>query len=867
MAKRVKDDSVRQMMIVNDVPGEECRIAILEDHRLEELYTERVASATGVGNIHKGRVINVEPAIQAAFIDYGEGKNGFLHISDLHPRYFPGEERTERVGRKIPRRERPPIQQALKRGDEILVQVIKEGIGTKGPTLTSYLSIPGRLMVMMPHMDNVGVSRKIEDEEKRRAMRDILDSLELPEGFGFILRTAGFDRTKTELKRDLAYLTRLWKKMEKRIESVSAPCALYTESDLLIRTIRDVLSQQVQAIVVDSESAYDRTRDFLSIIAPRSAPRIVRYRGPTPIFHAFDIERQIELIHQREVPLPSGGAVVIEQTEALVAIDVNSGRSRSARDSESNAFNTNKEAVDEICRQLRLRDLGGLIVMDLIDMNAAAHRRAIEDRMRDHLKRDRAKTTVLRLSEFGIMQMTRQRMRPSLRKSHFQACPTCHGRGEIRNPETIAADALRHAGYLAQYDRVKTIELVCPPRVASVLLSSKRRALVRLEDETDKIVHVRVSETIELDRVNFFAYDERSADIDIDQLPPPTPLTLHELESRQTQWAEEERTRDAERAARRSAEAAARGTDSIFEFTDDDLDLDDDEHEEDIEPTALEAARTAPAVIAPASGGEENGTGKKKRRRRRRRRGGAGRNGEAEGVTPSSESDSPASTDTGARAPVPASTAADESDASESGGRKKRRRRRRRRCGGEGAPASEHAAQASHTDTDDASASDDDADTMDTADSGASEASPTTDTAGRKKRRRRKKAASKDESAPSLASSDSSPRESARPAAPAESTDTSETPEPTPGSSKKTRSRSRKKAVAPKSSSSSKSAGAAASTADEPAKSAPGSRSSSASKAGSAAVEQAAAKPRRSLYRSRAKVSAGALKSLPKRED
>ena len=234
-----------ELMVVNDSPGEECRIAIVENKHLEELYAERTATATNVGNIYKGRVLNVESAIQAAFIDYGEGANGFLHISDLHPRYFPGRERTERVGKKIPRRERPPIHEALRRGDEVLVQVLKEGIGTKGPTLTSYLSIPGRLLVLMPDMDRVGVSRKVEDEEQRREMRKVLDSLTLPEGCGFILRTAGLGRTKTELKRDVAYLMRLWKVMEQRIKSMPAPCELYTESDVLIRTIRDVLRPSI----------------------------------------------------------------------------------------------------------------------------------------------------------------------------------------------------------------------------------------------------------------------------------------------------------------------------------------------------------------------------------------------------------------------------------------------------------------------------------------------------------------------------------------------------------------------------------------------------------------------------------------------
>lgn len=520
-------------MVVNDVPGEECRIAIIQDGHLEELYSERTDSATNVGNIYKGRVNNVEPAIQAAFIDYGEAQNGFLHISDLHPRYFPGKERTERVGKKIPRRERPLIQDALKRGDEVLVQVLKEGIGTKGPTLTSYLSIPGRLLVAMPDMDRVGVSRKVEDEDKRREMRKILDSLDLPENFGFILRTAGFGQPKSELKRDAAYLMRLWKTMEKRIQTIKAPCELYAESDVLIRTIRDVVRPTIQAVVVDSESAFDRASAFLRVVAPRSAPKLLRYSGKVPIFHAFDIERQIDLIHSRVIPLPSGGALVIDQTEALVAIDVNSGRSRSARDSETNAYQTNCEAVDEICRQLRLRDLGGLIVNDLIDMRMHKHRRLIEDRFVQNLKRDRARTTVLRISEFGLLEMTRQRMRPSMRKTHFMPCPHCHGQGEIKSPDSVGADAVRQMGYLLQFDRVRRLEVVCSPRVASVLLSNKRRELVRLEDAAAKGIDVRVSDAIAVDRVDFYAYDDRNADIDITKLPRPNAPTLVELEAAQ----------------------------------------------------------------------------------------------------------------------------------------------------------------------------------------------------------------------------------------------------------------------------------------------------------------------------------------------
>ncbi|MCH7602684.1 MAG: translation initiation factor IF-2 N-terminal domain-containing protein [Planctomycetes bacterium] len=528
---RQKKNQIQEIMVVNDSPGEECRIAILQDGHLEELYTERTQTASSVGNIYKGRITNVEPAIQAAFIDFGHAKNGFLHISDLHPKYFPGSGRTERVGKKIPRRERPLIQNALRRGQEVLVQVLKEGIGTKGPTLTSYLSIPGRLMVMMPEMGRVGVSRKIEDEQVRRDMRKLLDTLNLPEGFGFILRTAGIGQTKTELKRDVSYLMRLWKVMDERIRKPGAPRELYTESDLLIRTIRDILRPTISAIIVDSESAFDRVSAFLQVIAPRSAPKILRYRKSVPIFHAFDVERQIEMIHSRSVPLPSGGQIVIDQTEALVAIDVNSSKSRSARDSETNAFQTNSEATDEICRQLRLRDLGGLIINDLIDMHIPRNRRAIEERFRDNLKRDRAKTTALRLSQFGILELTRQRMRPSLRMSHYMACSHCNGHGEVRSPEFVGADASRQLSYLLQQNRIFRVEMVCSPRVATVLLNKRRGELVRLEESTRKKIEVRVSETFAADRVDFYAFDDRNVTVDISEIPVLSPPSIKELEA------------------------------------------------------------------------------------------------------------------------------------------------------------------------------------------------------------------------------------------------------------------------------------------------------------------------------------------------
>ena len=524
-----KKQEAKEIMIVHDDPGIETRIAILENGRLEELYTERTKTATGVGNIYKGRVTNVESAIQAAFIEYGGVQRGFLHVTDLHPKYFPGKETSERVGKKIAKHKRPPIQKCLKKGDEILVQVLKEGIGTKGPTLTSYLSIPGRLSVMMPYMNKVGVSRKIEDDDQRKKMRKVLDALNLPEGFGFILRTAALGKTKADVKRDVAYLIRLWKMIETRIKSVGAPCQLYNESDLLVRTIRDILRPSINVIVVDSESSHERISSFLKIAAPRSSRKIIQYRGTSPIFHAFEIERQIEEVHSREVDLPSGGRLVIDQTEALVAIDVNSGKSRNAKNSESNALNTNLEAADEICRQLRLRDLGGIVINDLIDMGYASNRKKVEQRFQDNMERDRARSTLLPISRFGLLEMTRQRIRPSVLDSHYVDCSHCDGRGNVKTTLEVAADATRHCGWLLHHDKVSRVELTCSPAVGTYLLSNKRGELNEYESRSKKRIVVRISEELAKDRLMYYAYDDRGSDIDVESLTASETPTIAAL--------------------------------------------------------------------------------------------------------------------------------------------------------------------------------------------------------------------------------------------------------------------------------------------------------------------------------------------------
>jgi ribonuclease E len=679
-------------MLINFVPGEECRIAIVEGGKLEEFYHERASAESHVGNIYKGKVINVEPAIQAAFVDFGLERNGFLHTSDLHPKYFPGKDREEyeNIGHKTTRRDRPPIQRCLKRGDEVLVQVLKEGIGTKGPTVTSYLSVPGRFLVMMPDMKRLGVSRKNEDDEQRKHTRDLLKELNPPEEFGFIVRTAGVGQPKTDLKRDLAYLTRLWKRIDQRRKQLGKKVGeLYTEQDLIIRTIRDVFTNDIERIVFDNLDAAQRASEFLSIASPRHKTKIVFYDDPVPLFHRFGIEKQIENIGGREVELPSGGRLVIDSTEALVAIDVNSGKSREARDAETNALRTNEEAVDEIARQLRLRDLGGIVVLDLIDMGPAKHRKQVENRFKNLLKNDRARTRVGSISAFGLLEMTRQRMRPDIKKAVYATCLSCEGRGFTKSVESVVLSVMRRLSLVMHRPEVSKIELTISPDVAFHVLNRKRSELSRLEERYNTAVLVRVGGAA-VDFVKITAYDARgvviTGDLEADAktISDPTDTTFRELER------------------------------------DGSIELDEDETiEESTETDAQPAATDNLAESAEATPAEGSAGVKKKRRRRR----GRGRKGEDTPTdhsdpaqTAEGESTEPAIVSEASREQASSATAlsddsvdeaeedsdsraesrGEQGDASSDGElhRKKRRRRRRRRRSGESREA--EAAEPSH---------------------------------------------------------------------------------------------------------------------------------------------------------------------------
>jgi len=520
---------MKKEMLVNALQPEESRIAIVENGVLEELYIERNSLENFVGNIYKGRVVNIEPSIQAAFVDFGVGRNGFLHVSDVEYQYYkhltgPGgaalprpedddeeDERPQRGGKKRFNersvRNKPPIQEIFKRGSEVLVQVIKEGIGTKGPTLSTYISIPGRYLVLMPGLARVGVSRKITDEQTRRQLRTALEQLKPPSGLGFIIRTAGIERSQKDLQRDLNYLLRLWKVIVRRIKKTRAPVDIYQESDMVIRTIRDIYNAEIETIWIDEPETFARAREFLNVVLPRHANRIQLYEGKEPIFHKYRIEEEITRIQQRHVPLVGGGSLVIDQTEALVAIDVNSGNFRADNDAEETAYQMNLRAAAEICRQIRLRDLGGVIVNDFIDMREERHRRGVERALRDAIRRDRARSKILRISPFGLIEMTRQRIRPSLRRSVYEDCPCCRGTALVKTAESVAIEVVRLLLSSVHRENVSKITVEVHDRVATYLNNRKRKDLIRFEEENSVTIHINSRSDVSPEHLQIRCFD------------------------------------------------------------------------------------------------------------------------------------------------------------------------------------------------------------------------------------------------------------------------------------------------------------------------------------------------------------------------
>jgi len=530
---------MKKEMLINVLQPEESRIAIVEDGSLEELYVERTSAENYVGNIYKGRVVNIEPSIQAAFVDFGVGRNGFLHVSDVELQYYrhlidenahddddPRE--SGRGGRSRQMNERnarnkPPIQKIFQRGSEVLVQVIKEGIGTKGPTLSTYVSIPGRYLVLMPGLQRVGVSRKIEDDRVRRRLRQTMKSIQPPDGLGFIIRTAGIDREESDLKRDLNYLLRLWETIVARLKKTPAPAGIYEESDMIIRTIRDIYTNEIDRVIIDEDEACDRARDFMKIVMPSSVDRIQRYEGNEPLFNRYGIEEEIARIHDRHVPIKGGGSLVIDQTEALVAIDVNSGSFRADNDAERSAYQMNLRAAEAIARQIRLRDLGGVIVNDFIDMREERHRRGVERALREAVMRDRARTRVLRISPFGLIEMTRQRIRPSLKRSVYENCPACNGVGQVKTAESMSLEIMRRVMTAAPMEKVVRIVVEVHDRVGNYLNNRKRKDVINIEEENGVRIEIVTSADVSFEHLNFRAEDSSGREIVPEGNPSPPP--------------------------------------------------------------------------------------------------------------------------------------------------------------------------------------------------------------------------------------------------------------------------------------------------------------------------------------------------------
>ena len=473
-----KGDAALKLLINTDEP-EECRLVLLEGGRVESFYVETVSQAQTKGNIYKGRVTAVEASLQAAFVDYGSEKNGFLPFGDIHPEYYATETAADTHWKDL------PIQKVLSKGQEVLVEVVKEATGNKGATLTTYLSLPGRYLVLMPGSDSAGISRKIESEEERNKLREMIESVNIPEGIGYIVRTASQEITKTALAQDVRYLLNLWKEIKKRGQTEKAPALLHKEQNIVSRFLRDHFTSEIAEILVDADEALAQVNNFLELLpaAQRKTTIAKLHKGSQPLFHQYHVEKQIEQIYQPTVPLPSGGSIVINPTEALVAIDVNSGRTGKDKSFEDAIFLANMEAAEELSRQLRLRDLGGLIVVDFIDMRDSKHIREVEKKVRDCMKRDKAKVDFSKISKFGLMQISRQKMAAPVAVGSYHICPHCQGRGLVRSVETQALVHIRHIQTGVARKEIKRVVCRLPMEVAQYLLNKKRQDLLEMEQE------------------------------------------------------------------------------------------------------------------------------------------------------------------------------------------------------------------------------------------------------------------------------------------------------------------------------------------------------------------------------------------------
>jgi len=470
-------------MLINAQRPEELRVAVVAGTTLESFQVDVAESGLTRGNIYRGTIAGIQPSLNAAFIDYGIERHGFLSIQDVVPQAY----------YRDPQGGHPRIEEVLDRGKPIVVQVAKDAIGQKGASLTTNLSLAGRYLVLTPFDDTRGVSRKVEDEETRKKLKAQAAKLDLPEGCGVIVRTNALEQTKVTLARDLAALLRLWKRLQAEATHGRGTRLLYTDQDLIVQALRDHLDASIEEVLVDDDEAYARAESYLQAFMPRGKTRLIRYAERLPLFSRFELEAQIDRIYQRTVPLPSGGSIVIDPTEALTAIDVNSGRSTRAATQEETAVNTNLEAAREVARQLRMRDIGGLVVVDFIDMRASRNQRKVEKALRDALKEDKARTTVLKISDNGLLEINRQRIRQALALRTHRPCPTCGGLGSIASPEAVSLNLLRRIEARAASGLVEGVKVALHPELADALQNGRRQELAELEREFDLKIEIMAS--------------------------------------------------------------------------------------------------------------------------------------------------------------------------------------------------------------------------------------------------------------------------------------------------------------------------------------------------------------------------------------
>jgi ribonuclease E len=478
-------------MLINATQPEEVRVALVDGQRLYDLDIESRAREQKKASIYKARITRVEPSLEAAFVDFGADRHGFLPLKEVARSYF---RNGDEGGKKA-------IQDLIHEGQEVIVQVEKEERGNKGAALSTFVSLAGRYLVLMPNNPRAGgISRRIEGDE-RDMLRDALSKLNIPEGMGVIIRTAGIGRTPEEMQSDLDYLVQLWEAIQKAADEGKAPLLLYQENNIILRAIRDSLRADIGEVLVDERTSFEEARSFIEQVMPSYRDRIKHYSDTIPLFSRYQIESQIESAFDRQVKLPSGGSIVIDPTEALVSIDINSARATKGADIEETALNTNLEAAEEVARQLRLRDVGGLIVIDFIDMSSAKNQRAVETRMREVLEADRARVQVGRISRFGLLEMSRQRLRPSLEEITTEICPRCSGQGRVRDIRSLSLAILRVMEEEAMKDRSSIVRAIVPIAVGSYLLNEKRRDVAEIERRTG--THLVIAPSANLETPNY----------------------------------------------------------------------------------------------------------------------------------------------------------------------------------------------------------------------------------------------------------------------------------------------------------------------------------------------------------------------------